>query len=213
MSPSRRLNERANRTAVPRWVFGVFFGITVASVGGMFLMFALLYREADHGRLTIPVAAALLALVYVATAAAGLALFTKVALPPVVAQTRIVEQALDQQLEANRRQHDFLVHIHHELRTPVTIVLGATQTLASHGDELSPEQRFKLRDAAYRNAEALSHLVEDLTLGVEAALPGMSFAGHVDNWSSTKARRMAGQRANGERLSSRWAAGRRPPTG
>lgn len=61
------------------------------------------------------------------------------------------------------------------------------------------EQRSQLREAAYRNTEALTQLVEDLTRGVDQALPGMTFDGHVDNWSSTKARRLAEVRRHARR--------------
>lgn len=177
----------------------MFAFITFASVVAMVVVFTVLYREADHGHLTVPAAVALLAILYVATAAAGMAVFMKTALPPVTAQTAELERALEEQLDLNRRQHDFLIHVHHELRTPATIVLGATQLLMTRGDEIPTEQRFKLREAAYRNAEALTHLVEDLTRGVDEALPGMSSDGDVNNWSSTKARRMTEAKRHGRR--------------
>lgn len=199
MTPTRRLNETAEKTPVPRRVFGVFATITVASVVGMVALFAVLYREADHGHLTIPAAVALLVGSYLVTSLAGMAAFIKLALPPVAEQTQRLERALDVQVEVNRRQHDFLTHVHHELRTPATIVLGATQLLMARGEEMPTDQRSQLREAAYRNAEALTQLVEDLTRGVDQALPGMTFDGHVDNWSSTKARRLTEVRRHDRR--------------
>lgn len=113
----------------------------------------------------------------------------KVALPVITAQTAALEETSAHQVEVNRRQHDVLIHVHHELRTPVTVVVGATQTLHVHGDALEEVQRHRLREVAARNAKVLTDLVEDLTNGVDQALPGLSADGHVDNWSSTRQRR------------------------
>lgn len=91
--------------------------------------------------------------------------------------------------EINRRQRDFLTHVHHELRTPVTVVFGTLELIAARGDDLCPADLDRLRDAAYRNAEVLSHLVEDLTGEVDQALPGLALAEDVNGWSS-RPRRM-----------------------
>lgn len=185
----RLLSRPAEGIPVPRWVRRVFL---VMSISGVTLLIAVswfLYREVDHGHLSVDTAGAFLAAAFLVLVGAGIAVFMKVALPPVYEQTRQLERTLEQQLEVNRRQRDFLVHVHHELRTPVTIVLGATQLLAAHGDGLAREQRLQLREMAARNAEALSTLVDDLTAGVDEALPGLAFHGDVDNWSSTRSPR------------------------
>lgn len=185
------LTENDRIAAVPRWVFAVFVAIVLGVAATDVTVLAVLHREAEHGHVTPAVVAALHAGSYVVLVGLSVWVFRRVAIPRVTAQTRELAAALEHQLELNRRQHDFLVHVHHELRTPVTIILGATKVLAAHGEELDADSRWKLRDAAARNAEALSHLVDDLTRGVDEALPGMASTEHADNWSSTKARRMS----------------------
>lgn len=198
MTPARRLvAENARRTPVPRWVRRVFAATTLTGAVVALLVFALLYREADHGHLSVEAAVVLLLGSYALITTGGMALFMRIALPPVYAQTEELERTLARQLEVNRRQQDFLVHVHHELRTPVTVVLGATQLLASYGDELPHDQRTQLREAAARNAHALSALVEDLTASVDEALPGLAADGAVDNWSSTRTRRRVGVTGTG----------------
>lgn len=132
---------------------------------------------------------ALFLMSYVGIVAFGMWLFKKVGLPPVTPQTRQLEKTLDHQLEVNRRQTDFLIHVRHELRTPVTVALGTTQILWKHGDDLDHDSRQALREAAYRNAKSLGQLVEDLTVGVDEALPGLASTERVDNWSSQGSRR------------------------
>lgn len=83
----------------------------------------------------------LLLAAYLAITTAGIALFMKIALPPVHAQSEELGRTLAQ-----------------------------------------------LREAAVRNAQSLGALVEDLTAGVDEALPGLA-DGAVDNWSSTRTRR------------------------
>lgn len=190
MKAARRpITEVSQRIHVPTWVRRVFTGITVTGVLGAILVFAVLYREAGHGQLTVDAAAALFVVSYLAITTVGVALFMKLALPPVYAQADELERTLAQQLEINRRQRDFLEHLHHELRTPVTVVVGATQLLAAHRDGLSPDQVDQLREAAARNAAVLGALVEDLMAGVDEALPGLTADGHVNNWSSARSAR------------------------
>lgn len=99
------------------------------------------------------------------------------------------QQALRARAEVSRRQRDFLTHVHHELRTPVTVVYGTIELLFQHGDRLDQHTQDRLRDAAYRNAKSLSRLVEDLTAGVDEALPGLASTQDVDNWSSSDGQR------------------------
>lgn len=86
--------------------------------------------------------------------------------------------------ETDRRQRDFLTHVHHELRTPVTAVYGCLELLAKHGEALDPTRRVQLQDVAYRHAVSLSQLVEDLTAEVDRALPGLALTDDINAWSS-----------------------------
>lgn len=167
-------------------MLGVFAGITTAGVAAAVGVFAFLYRLADRGEISVEAAVALLLALYLGLSVLGIVAFLRLAIPPVTAQTRALEETLARQIEVNRRQTDFLVHLHHELRTPVTVVLGTTTLLASRGDDLPALQRNELREAAARNARVLGRLVEDLTLGVDEALPGLAAGVNADNWSSPR---------------------------
>ncbi len=56
----------------------------------------------------------------------------------------------------------FLGSISHELRTPITVVQGSLQMLASKGDELSADARTDLANRAYEKSRRLSALVQGL---------------------------------------------------
>lgn len=85
---------------------------------------------------------------------------------------------------ADRRQRDFLTHVHHELRTPVTAVYGSLELLKEHGAALGPARTAELREVAFRHAESLCQLVEDLTKEVDRALPGLAVTEDINAWSS-----------------------------
>jgi len=57
---------------------------------------------------------------------------------------------------------EFIGLVSHELRSPLTVVIGAVNTALSEGSRLSPEEmRQLLQDAAWE-ADSLSHLLENL---------------------------------------------------
>lgn len=55
---------------------------------------------------------------------------------------------------------DFVANVSHEVRTPLSAILGALETLQSPG--ISDEERKRFVDIARRNAERLQAIVEDL---------------------------------------------------
>lgn len=61
-------------------------------------------------------------------------------------------------LEAVRR--DFVANVSHELKTPITVIGGFAETLAT--DEPSPEQRRQFVEAIRSNARRMQRLVDDL---------------------------------------------------
>ncbi|MCW2833685.1 MAG: hypothetical protein JWN68_1638 [Nocardioides sp.] len=70
--------------------------------------------------------------------------------------------AVDRLLELDRARHDFIATASHELRTPVTSILGFTELLTdgAAGDLTSDQER--LLDRVDSNGKRLLHLVEDL---------------------------------------------------
>jgi signal transduction histidine kinase len=79
-----------------------------------------------------------------------------------------LELALEALVERAERRHERVARLGHELRTPVTVILGMAQTLAKH-DIPSGQQQELLGRLAGR-AGALAHLVERFELAAEAAL-------------------------------------------
>ena len=92
------------------------------------------------------------------------------------------EQALVRELqEADRIKSDLLARVSHELRSPLTTILGALRTIAANDERLSPRDRRDLLEMSSRQGERLKQLIEQLlvaahpdepALGSEAATPG-----------------------------------------
>lgn len=78
---------------------------------------------------------------------------------------------LDREVDLTRRyrdlhrlQSDFVAIASHELRTPVTAIVGAAEMLAQRGDALSPTDREDLRGALVRQSRRLQRLLDDLVV-------------------------------------------------
>ncbi len=61
-------------------------------------------------------------------------------------------------IEAVRR--DFVANVSHELKTPLTVILGFAETLAA--DDLPPEQGRRFAEAIRSNAQRMQQIVDDL---------------------------------------------------
>ncbi len=61
-----------------------------------------------------------------------------------------------------RARLDFVANVSHELRTPVAAVMGALETVQDLGEGEDPEAARRLVATAFRNAQRLSHIVNDL---------------------------------------------------
>ena len=84
---------------------------------------------------------------------------TQAALHDVIAKQA---DAVDRLLELDQARHDFIATASHELRTPVTSILGFTELLAEGtAGDLTPAQA-SLLDRVDRNGQRLLNLVEDL---------------------------------------------------
>lgn len=80
-------------------------------------------------------------------------------------QLEIAQQAL---LERAARRHDLISRLGHELRTPVTVIMGMAQTLAKG---TAPEaERGPILDTLVERSESLARLVQRFEAAVEAGL-------------------------------------------
>jgi signal transduction histidine kinase len=83
-------------------------------------------------------------------------------------RARQLELAQEALLERAARRHELLSRLGHELRTPVTVILGMAQTLSKGTG--TPEQRTEMQDALVFRAQGLARLVSRLEGVVEAGL-------------------------------------------
>jgi signal transduction histidine kinase len=82
-------------------------------------------------------------------------------------QARLVEgeQALIRQLqESDRLKRDLLATVSHELKTPLTVILGTLGTLSRRGAALEVAERREFVDMAIRQGTRLKELIEQLLL-------------------------------------------------
>ena len=80
-------------------------------------------------------------------------------------RVRLFQQEHEVRLALERADEiktNFIALASHELRTPVTTILGLATTLNRRGDELDERQRQDLRDTLERQADRMAKLVEQL---------------------------------------------------
>jgi signal transduction histidine kinase len=83
-------------------------------------------------------------------------------------RTRQLEVAQEALLERAARRHELVSRLGHELRTPVTVILGMAHTLAEGTAE--EDQRQELLDRLVSRASDLSRLVQRFEAAAEAGL-------------------------------------------
>jgi len=86
-------------------------------------------------------------------------------------RTRELEEAQAALVESATRRHELIARLSHELRTPVTVILGMAQTIAKGW--ASEEQEQELLDNIVESARDLVRLVERFELTTEAGLTEM----------------------------------------
>jgi len=83
-------------------------------------------------------------------------------------RTRELEEAHAALVQRAARRHELVSRLGHELRTPVTVVLGMAQTLS--GRDATPAQREELLTRLMQRATELATLVERFEIAVDADL-------------------------------------------
>ena len=90
-------------------------------------------------------------------------------------QARLVqgEQALIRRLqESERLKQDLLAVVSHELKTPLTVILGTLCTLATREAALAPAEREEFVGMAVRHGTRLKELIEQLLEAARLEQPG-----------------------------------------
>src|SRR6185436_17364357 len=77
-------------------------------------------------------------------------------------RTRELEAAQEALVERAARRHDLVARLSHELRTPMTVILGVAQTLAK--GQVSADQHRELLERLVTRAQDLSKLVDRFEL-------------------------------------------------
>lgn len=83
-------------------------------------------------------------------------------------RTRELQAAQDALVERSARRQELVARLSHELRTPVTVILGVAQTLAAV--DATPEQESELLARLVQRARDLARLVERFELAIDAGL-------------------------------------------
>lgn len=72
-----------------------------------------------------------------------------------------IRDLMDKEREAERTKNELITNVAHDLRTPLTSIIGYLELL-SNGVSLSPEMQKKYIDIVYIKAKRLEKLIEDL---------------------------------------------------
>ncbi len=75
----------------------------------------------------------------------------------------IMQRAISREIGMARQQRNFLLSVTHELKTPLSGIKLAIQTLQKRGD-LSPEKRLEVESNALANTERLHALIDNVLL-------------------------------------------------
>lgn len=72
------------------------------------------------------------------------------------------QESIERLAETDRLKSDFMASITHELKTPLTSLLGYATLVKRRGDRLSQEQRSEYFDVIERQGERMLHLIDEL---------------------------------------------------
>ena len=86
-------------------------------------------------------------------------------------------RAVEAMREAQHAKDMFLAMVSHELKTPLTVIMGTLKTLQKHDATLTPELREEMLASAFARGRELERLIDRLLQGSRAELAG--FKQHV----------------------------------
>jgi DNA-binding NarL/FixJ family response regulator/anti-sigma regulatory factor (Ser/Thr protein kinase) len=110
-------------------------------------------------------------------------------------RTGELEAAQDALVERSTRRQQLVARLSHELRTPVTVILGVAQTLAKV--ESSPEQEAELLERLVTRGRDLAQLVERFELTIDAGLTERVDVGEVTRDVAARDERVSVTTADG----------------
>lgn len=73
-----------------------------------------------------------------------------------------IRELMDKEREAERTKNELITNVAHDLRTPLTSIIGYLELLSNRNVRLAPEMQEKYIDIAYTKAKRLEKLIEDL---------------------------------------------------
>ncbi len=73
-----------------------------------------------------------------------------------------IRRLMDKEREAERTKNELITNVSHDLRTPLTSIIGYLELLSSKATPLPPELQKKYIDIAYGKSKRLEKLIEDL---------------------------------------------------
>ncbi|MCI9104568.1 MAG: HAMP domain-containing histidine kinase [Lachnospiraceae bacterium] len=73
-----------------------------------------------------------------------------------------IRRLMDKEREAERTKNELITNVAHDLRTPLTSIIGYLEILSSKSAPLPPEMQKKYIDIAYSKSKRLEKLIEDL---------------------------------------------------
>lgn len=81
--------------------------------------------------------------------------------------------------EAERSKDMFLAMVSHELKTPLTVIMGTLRTMERFGESLEPGERTAMLSAAYERGRDLQRLIDRLLQGASAELAEVETEVHL----------------------------------
>lgn len=81
-------------------------------------------------------------------------------------------RAVEAMREAQHAKDMFLAMVSHELKTPLTVIMGTLRTLQKHDATLTPELREEMLQSAFARGRELERLIDRLLQGSRAELAG-----------------------------------------